>query len=322
LVTGGAGYIGAHVVRALAEAGHAPVVLDDLRKSRAGRATGFPLERVALEDTPAVVDVFARVLPEAVVHLAGSISVAESVREPAAYWSNNLGAGASLLVACAAHPVRTFLFSSTAAVYGNAALSPIPEDAALRPESPYGASKLAFERLLHAAAPTLGFRSAALRYFNAAGAHPGWDVGEEHEPEEHLIPRVVRALLDGQPVQVYGRDYPTPDGTCVRDYVHVTDLARAHVQVLEAEGLASGASYNCGSGSGHTVLQVVEAVGRALELAPRLELGPRRAGDPVSLVADPRRLERQTGWRPEHSSLEEIVGSAAAWERRRPARAS
>jgi UDP-glucose-4-epimerase GalE len=319
-VTGGAGYIGAHVVRALAEAGHAACILDDLRRSGAERAAGFTLERIALEDTPAVVDAFRRLRPDAVVHLAGSISVAESVRDPPAYWSNNLGAGASLLVACAAVPVRSFLFSSTAAVYGNAAVSPIPEHAPLRPESPYGASKLAFERLLHRAAPALGLRSAALRYFNAAGAHPHWGVGEEHEPEEHLIPRVVRALLEGRPVQVYGRDYPTPDGTCLRDYIHVTDLARAHVRVLEATGLPSGLSLNCGTGTGHSVLQVVEAVGNALGIAPRLEFGPRRAGDPASLVADPALLATHVGWRPEHSSLAEIVETAAAWERRRPPR--
>jgi UDP-glucose-4-epimerase GalE len=256
-----------------------------------------------------------------VIHLAGSISVAESVRDPAAYWSNNLGAGASLLVACAAFPVGAFLFSSTAAVYGDAEVSPIPEHAPLKPESPYGASKLGFERLLHQAARALGFRSAALRYFNAAGAHPEWGVGEEHEPEEHLIPRVLRALLLGRPVQVNGRDYPTPDGTCVRDYIHVTDLARAHVRVLEAASLASGSSLNCGTGSGHSVLQVVEAVAETLGVAPRLEFGPRRAGDPASLVADPGLLAKEVGWRPEHSSLAEIVASAAAWERRRPARA-
>jgi UDP-glucose-4-epimerase GalE len=320
LVSGGAGYIGAHVVRALAQAGHAPTVLDDLRGSRAERAAGFPLERIALEDTPSVLDLFRRLRPEAVIHLAGSISVAESVRDPAGYWSNNLAAGASLLVACAAVPVRAFLFSSTAAVYGNAAASPIPEDAPLRPESPYGASKLGFERLLHSAAAALGFRSAALRYFNAAGAHPEWGVGEEHEPEEHLIPRVVRALREERPVQVYGRDYPTPDGTCVRDYVHVTDLARAHVRVLDATELGSGRSLNCGTGAGHSVLQVVAAVAGALGVTPRLEFGPRRPGDPASLVADPGRLVKQLGWRPEHSSLAEIVGSAAAWERQRQAR--
>jgi len=321
LVTGGAGYIGAHVARALAEGGHVAVVLDDLRASSAARTEGHAFELVALEDTAGVLGVFQRHRPDAVVHLAGSISVGESVRDPAKYWSNNLGGGASLLLACARFPIRAFLFSSTAAVYGNVGVSPIPESAPLSPTSPYGASKLAFEHLLHASAPGLGFRSAALRYFNASGAHPGWRVGEAHDPEEHLIPRVVGAILEGRPVQVYGRDYPTPDGSCVRDYIHVTDLAEAHVRVLEANGLPSGSSFNCGTGRGHSVLEVIHAVAARLGREPRIEDGPRRPGDPASLVADPTALFAAVSWRPSQSSLEEIVDSAAAWElwRRRSA---
>jgi UDP-glucose-4-epimerase GalE len=315
IVTGGAGFIGAHVVRALAEAGHSPVVLDDLRRGWAERVRGFTLEKVAIEDTDAVIRAFKRHRPGAVAHLAGYISVAESVRDPGAYWANNLAGAASLLIACARVPVKAFLFSSTAAVYGNALVSPIPEDAPLQPASPYGASKLAFEALLHGSARALGFRSAALRYFNAAGAHPGWNVGEEHDPEEHLIPRVVQALLDGRPVQVYGNDYPTPDGTCVRDYVHVTDLAHAHVRILEARGLPSGLSFNCGTGRGHTVLQVIDAVATALGVKAAIELRPRRPGDPASLVADPGALVHRVVWQPVHSELAEIVATAVAWER-------
>jgi len=314
IVTGGAGYIGAHVVRALAAAGHAPIIVDDLRCATRERVSDFTFEPIAVEDTAALTDCFARHRPEGVVHLAGFISVGESVRLPDKYWGNNLGAGASLLLACARHPVRAFLFSSTAAVYGNAEVSPIPEAVPLAPTSPYGSSKLAFERLLHASAPALHMRSAALRYFNAAGANVEWRVGEAHVPEEHLIPRVIAALLANQPVQIYGNDYPTPDGTCVRDYIHVTDLATAHVQVLEADALPNGSSFNVGTGSGSSVLQVVRSVGTRLGIEPRLDIGPRRPGDPASLVADPSALRSSLGWTPVHSALDEIVDSAVLWE--------
>ncbi|HSQ00766.1 MAG TPA: UDP-glucose 4-epimerase GalE [Candidatus Dormibacteraeota bacterium] len=314
IVTGGAGYIGAHVTRALAEAGHAPIVVDDLRCASKERVGGHAHEAVACEDTAALADVFARHRPQGVVHLAGYISVGESVRDPDKYWGNNLAAAASLLIACTRHPVEVVLFSSTAAVYGNAEVSPIPERVALAPTSPYGASKLAFERLLHASAPAVGFRSAALRYFNAAGANPAWRVGEAHVPEEHLIPRVIDALLAGRPVQVYGDDYPTRDGTCERDYIHVTDLASAHLRVLEAGALASGVSFNVGTGHGHSVLQVIETIGRRLGRVPEIDILPRRPGDPASLVADPSALRAALGWEATHSGIEEIVDSAVDWE--------
>ncbi|MGD9762275.1 MAG: UDP-glucose 4-epimerase GalE [Candidatus Binatia bacterium] len=314
VVTGGAGYIGAHVARALAEAGHEPIIVDDLRSATANRVGPFAHEPVACEDTASLIAVFDRHRPSGVVHLAGYISVGESVRDPAKYWNNNLGAAASLLLACARHPVDVVLFSSTAAVYGDAEVTPIPEAVALAPTSPYGASKLAFERLLHGSAASLGFRSAALRYFNAAGAHPAWRVGEAHTPEEHLIPRVIQALLDDRAVQVYGTDYPTADGTCERDYIHVTDLAAAHVRVLEDGALPSGASFNVGTGRAHSVLQVVDAVATRLARTPRVDMLPRRPGDPARLVADPAALRQALDWRPQHSSLEEIVDSAADWE--------
>jgi UDP-glucose-4-epimerase GalE len=314
VVTGGTGYIGAHVTRGLAEAGHTPIIVDDQRASRAERAGEFILEKVAIEDTPALVDVFARHRPDGVVHLAGSISVGESVRNPDLYWQNNLAGGASLLLACALHPVRAFLFSSTAAVYGDTDQSPIPENAKLQPTAPYGSSKLAFERLLHRSAPALGMRSAALRYFNAAGANPAWGVGEAHEPEEHLIPRVIGAVLDGRPLQVYGNDYPTPDGTCERDYIHVTDLASAHVAAIEADQLDSGRSVNVGTGLGTSVLQIIQAIGRRLQREPIVEVLARRPGDPASLIADPTALVESLGWQPLHSSVEEIVDSAVQWE--------
>lgn len=320
LVTGGAGYIGAHVVRALAARGHVPVILDNLSTSSEERTHGFAFEKVGIEETERVVDVCARHRPEAVIHLAGAISVSESVKDPDRYWGVNLGGGASLLLACTRVPVRVFLFSSTAAVYGNAEVVPIPEDAPKAPTSPYGAAKLAFERLLHASGRVLGMRTTALRYFNAAGCHPEWGVGEIHDPEEHLIPRVISAFLDGRAAQVYGNDYPTEDGTCVRDYVHVTDLAVAHVQALEAENLESGASFNVGTGKGSSVLAVIRSVARHLGCPEKIEFLPRRPGDPAVLVADPSALQARLAWRATHSSLDEIVTSAVEWERRRRGR--
>jgi UDP-glucose-4-epimerase GalE len=315
LVAGGAGYIGAHVVRALDAAGHEPLIVDDFRKSDPSRTGRFPVEEIALEDTSALTRTFERFRPEGVVHLGGYISVGESVREPALYWENNLGAGASLLIAAAKTPPRVFLFSSTAAVYGDAGSEPIQETAPLRPTSPYGASKLGFEKLLDAAGAAAGYRTAALRYFNAAGANPEWGVGEAHHPEEHLIPRVLRMLGRGEKVTVYGNDYPTPDGTCVRDYIHVDDLASAHVAVLDAD-LPSPVRFNVGTGRGASVLEVIREAGLQLGVAPAVTILPRRPGDPPSLVADPSALVRTVAWAARHSSLKEIVGSAIAWGRR------
>lgn len=320
LVTGGAGYIGAHVARALSARGHEPVVVDDFRRSHRRRAEGLPLEEVPLEDTAALASVFERHEPDGVVHLGGYISVGESVREPALYWENNLGAGASLLLAASRRPPRVLLFSSTAAVYGNAEALPIPETAPRVPVNPYGASKLAFETLLQAAGAAHGYRTAALRYFNASGAHVEWGVGEEHEPEEHLIPRVVRLLSSGRKVTLYGDDYPTPDGTCVRDYVHVDDLASAHVAVLEGDHLPPHVAFNVGTGRGFSVREVIEEVARQLGVPPEVEVLPRRPGDPPALVADPSALRAAVKWEPVRSDLAGIVASAIAWERVREGR--
>ncbi len=314
LVVGGAGYIGAHVVRCLAEKGHAPIILDDFRSSSKDRVGNYPYEAIALEETGAVINVFAKHRPEAVIHLGGYISVGESVRDPAKYWNNNLGASTNLLVACAKYPIQAFVFSSTAAVYGDVKESPIKETVPLQPTSPYGASKLAFEHLLHSAGSALKFRTIALRYFNASGAHVEWRVGEQHDPEEHLIPRVIRFLQAGEPVQVYGNDYPTSDGTCVRDYIHVLDLADAHVRVLEADHLSGQHSFNVGSGQGHSVLQVIQAIGKNLNLSPNILTQERRPGDPPSLVADPSLLRSIIGWRAQYSDIEAIVESAIQWE--------
>ena len=314
LVAGGAGYIGAHVVRALAEQEHQPVILDDFRTSLESRTGDFPVEKVALEETGDVLAVFEKHHPEAIIHLGGYISVGESVRDPDKYWNNNLGASISLLLASARFPVQVFVFSSTAAVYGNAEKMPIQENTELLPTSPYGASKLAFEKVLHASAAALEFRSIALRYFNASGANVPWHVGEQHDPEEHLIPRVIRALRSGNPVHVYGNDYPTPDGTCVRDYIHVMDLAEAHVRAIEATNLKGQHNFNIGTGHGHSVLQVIQAIAARLSVTPMIEIHSRRPGDPPQLVADPSVLISNLGWQPISSSLEEIISSAVEWE--------
>lgn len=314
LVTGGAGYIGAHVVRVLAERGYEVLILDDCRSSSPDRTKGFTCARVALEDVDDVVKVFADFRPHAVIHMAGSISVAGSVADPPSYWNNNLRAASSLLIAASRFPLRRFVFSSTAAVYGSSATSPIAEGAICRPTSPYGESKLAFERLLRASALALGMTAVALRYFNACGCAPEWGVGEAHEPEEHLIPRVLHWLQNGEPIRVFGNDYPTPDGTCVRDYVHVLDLATAHCAVLEAR-LPRASTFNVGTGSGYSVLEVVQAAARVLQVRPQIRFEGRRLGDPHSLVADASALRKATGWAPVHSDLDEIVGSALAWLR-------
>ncbi len=314
LVVGGAGYIGAHVVRALAERNHQPIILDDFRTSLESRTGNFHVEKVALEETQNVLAVFEKHHPEAIIHLGGYISVGESVREPNKYWNNNLGASTSLLLASARFPIQVFVFSSTAAVYGNAAKMPISENTELSPTSPYGASKLGYEKILHASAQALEFRSIALRYFNASGANVTWHVGEQHEPEEHLIPRVIRALRAGNPVQVYGNDYPTPDGTCVRDYIHVMDLAEAHVKAIETTHTKGQLNFNVGTGHGHSVHQVIQAIANRLSVTPKIEILSRRPGDPPQLVADPSALMTKLGWRPICSSLEEIIHSAVEWE--------
>ena len=316
LVTGGTGYIGAHVVRALDEQGHTPVILDDLSMSSADRAGHFPLERVSLLDVERVADLFRRRRPHAVVHLAGLISVAGSLLEPERYWNVNLGGGASLLLgAQAAGTVKRFVFSSTANVYGRGGRKNVPIKDTTKPEplTPYGQSKYAFEKLLYASAPELGLRATALRFFNAAGCHLPWGVGESHDPEEHILPRAIRLLANKKPVTVYGTDYPTPDGTCVRDYIHVRDLADAHVALLGAKQAPSGRSLNVATGRGCSVLQLVELVAAELGVKPRIEKLARRAGDPAILIARPSPTLRALGWKPRHD-LRDIVRSAVAWE--------
>ncbi|HEY5506795.1 MAG TPA: UDP-glucose 4-epimerase GalE [Coriobacteriia bacterium] len=319
LVTGGAGYIGSVTVRTLLDAGHAVTVLDTLEKgwgaavdARAALEIGSVGDRAALD----------RVLPgcDAVMHLAGYIEVAESQADPDRYFTNNVSAPQVMLDAMADHGVDALVFSSTAAVYGRPADIPIREDAETLPINAYGESKLAFEKLLEASAGAAGIRSIRFRYFNAAGAWPDGSLGEAHRPETHLIPSVLTAMRAGTTrFEVFGGDYDTPDGTCVRDYVHVWDLARAHEMALEhLFSGGGGAIWNLGNGRGFSNLEVVRAcaavTGREVEVA----IGPRREGDPAMLVASNVRAEAELGWVPVCAELRTIVEDAWRWHSTHP----
>ncbi len=321
LVTGGAGYVGSHAARALRGGGHEVVIYDNLSTGYRRLAQGFELVVGDIGHREQVLSALRGI--DAVMHFAGFSAVGESVQQPRKYFQNNVEAALCLLNATIDAGVRIFVFSSTAAVYGNPAEVPIPEGAAKAPVNPYGVTKLAFEHALQAYSAAYGLRFAALRYFNAAGADASGDLGELHEPETHLIPLALAAVAGRRPaIEIYGDDYPTPDGTCIRDYIHVNDLDEAHVRALEYLA-AGGASLalNLGTGSGHSVkevLQEIESVtGRPL---PR-KIGPRRAGDPPALVADPGRANQVLGWKA-HSSLNEIIASAWKWMQQTTAKAS
>lgn len=319
LVTGGAGYIGAHTAKALAESGYAPVVFDDLSSGFAEAVRWGPLIRGDIRDEAALRRAIREHRVGAVMHFAGLIEVGRSVLEPAAFWDVNVNGTASLLRAMRAEGVPRLVFSSSAAVYGGAkrdSLKPIPEDAATSPDSPYGDTKLAGELMIAAHCRAYGLAAVALRYFNAAGADPSGTIGEAHDPETHLIPLAIAAGLgSGKPLTVFGDDFPTPDGTCVRDYVHVSDLAAAHVASLRL-GMASGAfeAINVGTGEGRSVRQIVDAVSAELGRPTPTVAGSRRGGDPPSLVADPSRAAARLGWRPQRSDLATIVRDALRWE--------
>lgn len=316
LVTGGAGYVGSHACKALAEAGFEPVAYDNLSTGNRWAVRWGPLEPGDILDLATLHLAFKRHRPVAVMHFAGAALVGESMREPALYWRQNLVGTLGLVEACRIHEVPAFVFSSTCAVYGTPERVPIDEDTPKAPINPYGASKLAVERLLADAAMAYGLRYAALRYFNAAGADPEGAVGEHRPVETHLIPLLLDAVLGLRPpLQVLGTDYPTPDGTAIRDYVHVADLAVAHVRALE-HLLAGGGSLACnlGTGEGYSVRQVIEAAERVTgRPVPRVEAA-RRPGDPPALVADARRALHELRLLPANPmGLERILETAWAW---------
>ncbi len=319
LITGGAGYIGSHAVREFLEAGHEVRVLDDFSAGhRAAVAAGARLFEGDLAD-PGVLGP-ALEGASAVIHFAGLLSVAESVGQPGKYYQVNLGKGVALLEAMCAAGVRRIVFSSTCATYGQPVRVPMDEEHPQDPINPYGASKRAFERALLDYSRAGLLRGVALRYFNAAGCHPDGSLGEDHRPEEHLIPLAIDAALGRRPeLTIHGDDYDTPDGTCVRDYIHVRDLGRAHVAVLEAlEGGAAYQYYNLGTETGHSVREVVECVARVSGRPVPHRVGPRRAGDPPRLVASAAKLRQATGFQLAHGSLEASVQTALRWRERHP----
>jgi UDP-arabinose 4-epimerase len=322
LVTGGAGYIGSHTAKALAVAGHEPVVFDDLRTGYAENVRWGPLVNARLDDPAAIRDALTTHAIDAVVHFAGSAYVGESMRRPEAYFRNNVGNTLNLLEAMLAAGVGTIVFSSSCATYGVSGVAPITEATSQHPVNPYGESKLMVERMLRWMGEIHGIRWMALRYFNAAGADPDGELGEAHDPETHLVPLAIAAALGGPRLRVFGDDYPTPDGTPIRDYVHVSDLAGAHVAALREleSGRATSGGLNLGTGRGHSVREVIAAVGRAAGRPVAHQVGPRRPGDPPVLVADASSARAVLGWEPRLADLDAIVGTAVAWaSRRRPA---
>lgn len=318
LVTGGAGYIGSHILRHLVEAGHHPTALDNLYAGHRWAVLDTPLLVCDLGDAAQLEAVLAGGEFDAVVHCAAHIWVGESVRKPAKYYLNNIGNAIRLFDACARHDISNIVFSSTAAVYGEPDVAVIDEDTPLAPINPYGASKMMAERALIDIARANGQRHAILRYFNVAGADANARIGEATPDNSHLIKVACETAIGlRKGMVVNGTDYPTPDGTCVRDYLHVDDLARAHVQALEylADGGASLIA-NCGYTDGFSVRQVLETARRVTGVDFPIEDAPRRAGDPPVLVAATRRIRDVLGWQPRHNDLDYIVATAWRWERR------
>jgi UDP-glucose 4-epimerase len=319
LVTGGAGYVGSHLVLALLDAGHAVTVYDNLRQGHRGAVPeAARLVEADIGNAQLLDMVLADGKWDAVFHFAALSLVGESMKLPFLYFIENAGGGMRLIEACVHHGVKKFILSSTAALFGNPRKVPIAENEALEPGSPYGESKLMIEQTLHWAGRIHGLRYACLRYFNAAGADPAGRAGEDHNPETHLIPLVIDAALGRRPeIAVFGDDYPTPDGTCIRDYIHVTDLADAHLRAL-AQLEHKSVVYNLGNGAGHSVFEVIRAVERVSGRRVPMRVAPRRPGDPAALVAASDLLRSETGWTPRFAELDEIVRTALAWREAHP----
>jgi UDP-glucose 4-epimerase len=315
LVTGGAGYIGAHACKALARAGFTPVTFDNLATGWAEAVKWGPLVRGDLMDRAAIDAALQDHQPVAVMHFAALSLVGESMKDPGRYWRVNVGGALNLLEACAAAGVRNFVFSSTCATYGNQDGVLLTEETPQRPINAYGGSKLAIEGMVRDFGAAHGMNHVIFRYFNVAGADPEGEIGEQHAPETHLIPLMLDAVADKRPaLTVYGTDYPTPDGTCVRDYVHVTDLAQAHVLGLRRllEGRGDGV-FCLGTGRGFSVREVIDASRIVTNRDVPVVMGARRAGDAAALVLSSTRALEELGWEPKHSTLRQMIGDAWAW---------
>ncbi|MGH9325055.1 MAG: UDP-glucose 4-epimerase GalE [Vicinamibacteria bacterium] len=323
LVTGGAGYVGSHTLRALKERGEKLVVLDDLSEGHESAVSGASLVRADLAEPSVgrVLDeIFSRGRFDAVLHFGAKAYVGESVRDPEKYYRNNVTGGVHLLAAMGRNRVSALIFSSTCAIYGSPERVPIPEDHPQNPINPYGRTKLAFEGALKDFEGAAGIRHVNLRYFNAAGAHESGDLGEDHRPETHLIPLAIEAAMGkGEELPVFGDDYDTPDGTCIRDYIHVQDLAVAHVASLDRlRRGGSSASYNLGTGTGHSVLEVIERVSKVSGRKVPHRVVARRPGDPARLVASAERARDELGFAPRFRDLDRIVETAWHFKERFP----
>lgn len=319
LVTGGAGYIGSHVVKELLRQGHKPIVFDNLQTGHRKTTKDALFIEGDLSDQKKLKETFQAYQIDTVIHFAADSLVGESVQNPLKYFNNNVKNGLNLIEIMEEFKVNKIVFSSSAAVYGEPKEIPIPENHPCVPTNPYGETKWIFEKVLQAFHDTKKLNFISLRYFNAAGADPEGELGEDHSPETHLIPLVIMAALDGTSVPVYGTDYNTPDGTCIRDYIHVTDLANAHIlalRKLEQEKISG--MYNLGNGNGYSVREVIETVKKVTGRKVAAVDSPRRPGDPARLVASSDKIKKELGWIPKYPDLETIVETAWEWHRKHP----
>lgn len=315
LVTGGAGYIGSHVLKALSKAGHQVITLDNLQKGHRKAVTVGKFIKGDLADSKLLDQIMKENQIEGVIHLAADSLVGESMEKPGKYYKNNFANGINLLEAMVQNNVQNIVFSSTAAVYGEPAEIPIKEDNQTEPTNTYGETKLFFEKALQRYDDIYDLNFISLRYFNAAGADPEGEIGEAHDPETHLIPIVLETALGlRDKIYIFGDDYPTPDGSCIRDYIHVNDLAAAHLLAIEALGRGKESSiYNLGNGEGYSVKEVIAAVKKVTAQDFEVEIAQRRAGDPAVLIASSEKIQKELNWQPQYPELDQIISTAWNW---------